>query len=65
MKRTVFTKKALRVVYSDYMSTFQEILEKDAFISVHYKNIQILAIEIYDHIHRDSPTIKRHFSKLS
>ena len=47
--------KALRIVYSDYDSTFQELLDKDTSFSVHHRNIQILAIEIYKHIHGLSP----------
>ena len=43
--------KALRIVYSDYKSTFQELLDKDASFSVHHRNIQTLAIEICKHIH--------------
>ena len=43
--------KALRIVYSDYKSTFQELLDKDTSFSVLYRNIQTLAIEIYKQIH--------------
>ena len=32
--------KALRIVYSDYKSTFQELLDKDASFSVFQRNIQ-------------------------
>ena len=50
-------KKALRTVYSDYKSTFQELLDKEASFSVHYRNIQNLAIEICKHIYGLSPAI--------
>ena len=50
-------RKVLRIVYSDYKSTFQELLDKDASFSVHHRNIQTLAIEIYKHIHGLSPAI--------
>ena len=49
--------KALRIVYSDYKSTFQELLDKGASFSVHHRYIQTLAIEIYKHIHGLSPAI--------
>ena len=39
--------RALRIVYSDYKSLFCELLEKDKLFSIHHKNIQSLAIEIY------------------
>ena len=36
-----------RLVYSDKTSTFQELLHKNKSVYVHYKNIQVLATEIY------------------
>ena len=39
--------KTLRIVYSDYKSTFQELLDKDASFSARYRNNQALSIEIY------------------
>ena len=55
--------KALRIVYSDYKSTFQELLNKDASFSVHHRNIQTLATEVYKHIHGLLPAIMGKFSK--
>ena len=49
--------KALRIVYSDYKLTFQKLQDKDASFSVHHKNMETLAIEIYKHIHGLSPAI--------
>ena len=44
--------KALRTVYFDYKSTFQELLAQDASFPVHHRSIQTLVeIEIYKHIH--------------
>ena len=40
-------KRSLRIVYSDQSSTFEELLERDKTFSIHHKNIQSLAIEIY------------------
>ena len=39
---------SLRLVYSDKISTFQELLGKDKSISVYHKNIQVLVLEIYN-----------------
>ena len=50
--------KALRTVYSDYKTTFQELLVKDASFSVPHRNMQALATEIYKHILGLSPAIK-------
>ena len=57
--------KSLRIVYSDYKSTFQELLDKDASFSVHHRNIQTLAIEIYKHIHGLSPAIMGEIFKIN
>ena len=35
------------IVYQDDTSSFEELLEKDNFFSIHYQNIQTLAIEMY------------------
>ena len=57
--------KALRIFYFDYKSTFQELLDKDTSLSVHHRNIQTLAAEIYKHIHGFSPELWGKFSKLT
>ena len=57
--------KALRIVCSDYKSTFQELLDKDASFSVHHKNIQTLPIEIYKHIHSFSPATMGEVFKIN
>ena len=57
--------KALRIVCSDYNSTFQELLDKDASFSVHHRNMKTLAIEIYKHIHGFSPAIMGEVFKIN
>ena len=39
--------RALRIVYSDFKSSFEGLLMKDNSFSIHERNIQSLAIEIY------------------
>ena len=43
--------RALRLVYSDFQSTFEELLEIDGSFSIHHQNIQTLAIEVYKVLH--------------
>ena len=39
--------RALRIVYRDETSSFDELLAKDGSVTVHHRNIQFLAIEMY------------------
>ena len=44
-----------RIVYSDYTSSFQGRYNKDNSFSIHERNIQSLAIEIYKFLNELSP----------
>ena len=39
--------RALRIVYNDRVSKFNELLEKDKSVTIHSRNLQILATELY------------------
>ena len=39
--------RAVRIVYRDYGSTFQEMLKQKKSVSIHQRNLQILATEIF------------------
>ena len=39
--------RALRLVYNDYCSTFEHLLEKDDSCTVHHSNLNFLSIELY------------------
>ena len=49
--------RALRIVYKDYVSTFAQLLEKDSSVSIHIRNLQILATEILKARNNLSPSI--------
>ena len=52
-------KRSLRITFQDNMSTFQELLNKDNSVSIHHRNLQVLATEMFK-IHRGlSPQILR------
>ena len=39
--------RALRILYQDHNSTFEELLAKDGSFKIHDRNLQILLIEIF------------------
>ena len=39
--------RALRFVFNDYNSSFQNLLIRDGSVTVHHNNIRLLAIEMY------------------
>ena len=40
--------RALRITYQDNTSTFQELLNKDNFVLMHHRNLQVLATEMFN-----------------
>ena len=41
---------ASRTVYSDYNSSFNELLDKDGFFTIHQRNVQSLVLEVYKYL---------------
>ena len=51
--------KVLKITYQDNTLTFQELLNKNNSVSIHHRNLQVLATEMFK-IHRGlSPEILR------
>ena len=57
--------RALRLVYKNSTLTFEELLEMDNSFTIHHRNIQKLAIEIYEVINSDSPSIMKNVFPLT
>ena len=54
--------RCIRIIYNDKQSSFTELLEIDSSVSVHIRNIQILATEMQKLINNLSPSIKNRVS---
>ena len=50
-------KRCMRLIHNDKLSSYEELLEKDGSVSIHHKNIQSLAIEMFQIKHGHSPEI--------
>ena len=57
--------RALRIVYEDANSTYKGLLKKDESVTIHEKNIKLLAIEIYKVINGISPEIMKEIFQLT
>ena len=49
--------RALRIAYKDKISSFQELLAKDGSVTIHHKNLQLLATEVFTYLHGISPKL--------
>ena len=49
--------RGLRIVYEDYTSSFQELLRINNSVSIHHRNIQLVAVEIAKVKHSLSPEV--------
>ena len=49
--------RALRIAYKDSSSSFLELLRKDDAVTIHHRNLQLLAVELYKVVNGLSPKI--------
>ena len=55
--------RALRLVYQDYKSSFEELLDKDKSLCFHHRNIHQVAIEMFKVKHDLSPPFMKDIFK--
>ena len=53
--------RALRIAYSDYLSDFKTLLEKDNSVTIHQRNIQSLSVEVYKSLNNLNPDFMKEF----
>ena len=51
--------RALRIAYNDRLSTFESLLDKDKSVTIHDRNLQLLATEMYKLKHDLAPQIMK------
>ena len=49
--------RCLRLIHNDKLPSYEELLEKNSSVSIHHKNIQIPAFEMFEIEHGQSPEI--------
>ena len=50
-------RRALRAVYNDYTSTYNQLLKKGNLQNIHKRNLNILIVEVYKCINKINPSI--------
>ena len=56
--------RALRIVYKDNISSTTQLLEKSGSVSIHHRNLQALAIEVYKALNNLSSPLMSDLIKL-
>ena len=56
--------RALRIVYNDNISSFAQLLDKLGSVSIHNRNLQSLAIEVYKALNNSSSPLMSDLIKL-
>ena len=64
-KSNCLHERALRIICSDYKSSFCELLEKGKSFSIDHKSIQSLSIEIFKFLHNLSPSVINNIFKTN
>ena len=57
--------RCLRIIYNDNATSFTDLLEIDNSVSVHHRNIQVFATELYKFVNGLSPKLVSDCFKLN
>ena len=60
----MITRRYRRIIYNDKESSFEQLLRRDNSVSIHHRNIQALATEIYKIVDGTAPNIIKKLFKL-
>ena len=63
-KINMLHERCLRIIYNDKQSSFTELLNKDNSVSIHTRNVQRLAIEMFPFYNGLSPPLMKNIFKL-
>ena len=63
-KVNMLHERCLRIIYNDKQSSFTELLNKDSSVSIHIRNIQRLAIEMFKFYNGLSPPLMNNIFRL-
>ena len=56
--------RGLRMVYEDYTSTFEDLLKIDGSVTIHHRNVQLVAVEMFKVKHGFCPEIMKDLFQL-
>ena len=60
-----FYERAPRITYQDHTTGFQELLNKGNSVSIHHKNLQVLATKMFETLRGLTPDIVREIFVLT
>ena len=56
--------RALKIVYNDHISSFETLLDKSGTVSIHHRNLQLLAVELYKAVHNLSSPLMHNLFQI-
>jgi len=60
----IIHERALRMIYKDYISSYSELLTKDGSLTIHQRNLKLLAIEVFKANNKLGPELTNNIFKF-